>query len=76
VTIIEVILQFQIFGQVQLMTNGGPNNASRPIVQFIYEKGFREWRLGYSAAAAQVLFALMLVGVLIQMRISRRREAT
>ena len=75
VTIIEVIAQFQIFGQVQLMTNGGPNNASRPIVQFIYEAGFRQWALGYSAAAAQVLFAFMLIGVGIQVWISRRKQA-
>jgi len=75
VTIIEVILQFQIFGQVQLMTNGGPNNASRPIVQFIYEAGFRQWALGYSAAAAQVLFGLMLIGVAVQAWVARRREA-
>ena len=36
VIIIEVVLQFQLFGQAQLMTQGGPNNASRPIVLFIY----------------------------------------
>jgi len=75
VTTIEVILQFQIFGQIQLMTNGGPNNASRPIVQFIYEAGFRQWALGYSAAAAQVLFALMLIGVGFQTWIARRKQA-
>jgi multiple sugar transport system permease protein len=76
VVVIEIVLQFQLFGQAWLLTLGGPNNSSRPIVQFIYEKGFREWSLGYSAAAAQVLFVLMLVGVLVQMRIARRREAT
>jgi multiple sugar transport system permease protein len=76
VVVIEIVLQFQLFGQSWLLTYGGPNNSSRPIVQFIYEKGFREWTLGYSAAAAQVLFALMLIGVLVQMQIARRREAT
>jgi len=75
VTTIEVILQFQIFGQVQLMTLGGPDNASRPLVLFIYEAGFRQWALGYSAAAAQVLFALMLIGVTVQAWISRRSHA-
>ncbi|GGP26873.1 carbohydrate ABC transporter permease [Silvimonas amylolytica] len=75
VATIEVILQFQLFGQAQLMTNGGPNNASRPIVQFIYEAGFQQWALGYSAAAAQVLFGLMLIGVSIQMWLSRRHDA-
>jgi len=75
VATIEVIMQFQIFGQIQLMTNGGPNNASRPLVMFIYEAGFRQWALGYSAAAAQVLFALMLIGVTVQAWIARRKHA-
>jgi multiple sugar transport system permease protein len=75
VAIIEVILQFQLFGQAQLMTLGGPNNTSRPIVLFIYEAGFKQWALGYSAAAAQVLFVLMLIGMGIQMWIARKRDA-
>jgi len=75
VAIIEVILQFQLFGQSQLMTLGGPNNASRSIVMFIYDAGFKQWALGYSAAAAQVLFALMLIGVIVQVWIARKRNA-
>jgi multiple sugar transport system permease protein len=75
VIIIEVILQFQLFGQPQLMTLGGPNNATRPIVLFIYETGWRQWELGYAAAAAQVLFAMILIAAMIQYRISSRREA-
>ena len=75
VAIIEVILQFQLFDQVQLMTQGGPNNSSRPIVQFIYEAGFRQWAVGLSAAASQVLFVLMLGAMAIQRWIARRRDA-
>ncbi len=73
VVVIEIILQFQLFGQAQLMTQGGPNNASRPIVQFVYESGFRDWRLGYAAAAAQVLFAFMLATAGLQFWLGRRR---
>jgi len=75
VVIVEVILQFQLFGQPQLMTLGGPNNATRPIVLFIYETGWRQWELGYAAAAAQILFAMILVAAMIQYRISARRDA-
>jgi multiple sugar transport system permease protein len=75
VIIIEVILQFQLFGQAQLMTLGGPNNATRPIVLFIYETGWRQWELGYAAAAAQVLFAMILIAAMIQYRISARKYA-
>ena len=75
VLIIEIILQFQLFGQPQIMTLGGPNNATRPIVLFIYEAGFRRWDLGYAAAASQVLFAIILIAAAAQYAVSRRREA-
>jgi multiple sugar transport system permease protein len=74
VIIIEVVLQFQLFGQAQLMTLGGPNNASRPIVLFIYEIGFVRWDIGYAAAAAQILFGLILIAAMAQYLIARRRE--
>ena len=75
VAVIEVILQFQLFGQALLITGGGPDNTTRPMVQFIYEAGFRDLQLGFAAAASQVLFALMLVAALAQMWAGRRREA-
>lgn len=75
VVIIEIVLQFQLFGQAQLMTLGGPNNASRPIVLFIYEVGFNRWDIGYAAAAAQILFAMILVAAMAQYFVSRRKEA-
>lgn len=75
VAIIEVILQFQLFGQAHLLTQGGPNNSSRPIVQFIYEVGFQQWALGYAAAASQVLFAIMLVAMGAQVWVSSRKQS-
>ena len=74
VIIIEVVLQFQLFGQAQLMTLGGPNNASRPVVLFIYEIGFVRWDICYAAAAAQILFGLILIAAMTQYVIARRKE--
>lgn len=74
VVIIEIVLQFQLFGQARLMTLGGPNNASRPIVLFIYEIGFNRWDIGYAAAAAQILFGLILIAAMAQYFVARRRE--
>jgi multiple sugar transport system permease protein len=76
VVIIEIVLQFQLFGQARLMTLGGPNNASRPIVLFIYEIGFNRWDIGYAAAAAQVLFGMILIAAMAQYFVARRREET
>jgi multiple sugar transport system permease protein len=73
VIIIEVILQFQLFGQAQLMTRGGPNNSTRPIVLFIYEAGWRQWQLGYAAAAAQLLFAIIMIAAMAQYYVSTRQ---
>lgn len=74
VSVIEIVLQFQLFGQANLITNGGPNNTSRPMVMFIYEAGFRDWALGYAAAASQVLFFIMLIAAAAQMWLARQKE--
>jgi multiple sugar transport system permease protein len=74
VVIIEIVLQFQLFGQPQLMTLGGPNNASRSAVLFIYEIGFVRWDVGYATAASEILFGLILLTAMAQYFFSRRRE--
>jgi multiple sugar transport system permease protein len=74
VIIVEVILQFQLFGQPHLMTGGGPNNSTRPVVLFIYETGWKQWQLGYAAAAAQVLFAMIAVAAMAQYYFSSRKD--
>ena len=66
VVVIETILQFQLFGQAQIMTLGGPNNASLPIVLFIYQIGFQRWDIGYAAAASEILFCIILLVALTQ----------
>jgi multiple sugar transport system permease protein len=72
VLIIQVVLQFQLFGQAKLMTLGGPNNVSKPIVLYIYEAAFTKWDLGLGAAASEILFLLILVAAMAQYLISRR----
>jgi multiple sugar transport system permease protein len=74
VALIEVIRQFQLFPQVLLMTNGGPNNTTRSVVQFVYEQAFMQLSLGYAAAASQVLLVIMLVGVSAQLWIERDKR--
>ena len=68
VIVTQAIWSFQIFGQVYLMTGGGPNNATRVLVQYVYETGLRQQNLGYASAMATFLFGLMLVISLVQYR--------
>jgi multiple sugar transport system permease protein len=73
VIITQAIWSFQIFGQVYLMTGGGPNNATRVLVQYVYETGLRQQDLGYASAMATFLFGLMLIISLVQYRAATYR---
>lgn len=74
VVMLQTAAHLQIFGQAQLLTGGGPNGASRPIVLFIYEVAFGRWELGYAVAAAEVLFGIVLVITLLQYWAVNRHE--
>jgi multiple sugar transport system permease protein len=74
VVVIEIILQFQLFGQAQIMTLGGPDNASLPIVLFIYQVGFQRWDIGYAAAASEILFCIILAAAMMQYLAARGQE--
>ncbi|SEL29671.1 Binding-protein-dependent transport system inner membrane component [Xaviernesmea oryzae] len=73
VVVIQIVLQFQLFGQAKLMTNGGPNNVSKPMVLYIYEAAFTKWDLGLGAAASEVLFVMILLAAMVQFLVSRRK---
>jgi multiple sugar transport system permease protein len=73
VIIIQIVLQFQLFGQPWLMTRGGPNNLTRPIVLYIYDTAFRRWDLGLGAAASEILFILILIAAMAQYLVTRRK---
>jgi len=74
VAVITMIGYFQLFAEPYVMTQGGPLRATTSVVLLMYEEGFRWWRMGYAAALAFVLFAIILVATLLQLRL-RRAEA-
>lgn len=71
VVIMNTIGGFQVFGQPYLMTRGGPELATRGVVQYIYETAFNNYRLGYGAAMSWLLFAIIAVFSFIQLRVLR-----
>lgn len=74
VVILQIIASFQIFGQVFLMTKGGPSGTTRVLVQHIYERGFRGFELGYGSTMAVFLFAIMLVISVLQLFVGSRGD--
>jgi ABC-type sugar transport system permease subunit len=59
VTVIALILSFQAFDFINIMTQGGPSNATNVLVFYIYQNGFQYFRLGFAAAIAVVMFVLV-----------------
>lgn len=74
VTVLQIIASFQIFGQVYIMTRGGPAGTTRVLIQYIYESGFRDFRLGYGSAMSLFLFAVMFVISYFQFRIAPEED--
>lgn len=58
-TVIALILSFQAFDFINIMTQGGPSNATNVLVFYIYQNGFQYFRLGFAAAIAVVMFVLV-----------------
>ena len=71
-SIMTMITALQVFVQPQLLTGGGPGNATQPLVQFIYNQGFKFQELGLAAAAAWILFAIIIVLTALQFRAQKR----
>jgi multiple sugar transport system permease protein len=71
VGVITAIGYFQLFSEPYVMTGGGPLKSTLSMVLYMYEEGFRWWRLGSAAAIAFVLFAVILACTLLQLRVQR-----
>lgn len=61
--LINIINAFQVFGQVLIMTNGGPRDATRVMVLHIYDNAFSYLppQMGYASAVAWILFMIIFV---------------
>jgi multiple sugar transport system permease protein len=75
VTLMTLIGYFQFFAEPYVMTEGGPLDRTVSVVLLMYREGFRFWKMGYAAAIAFALFAIVLAVSLAAMRLQRRAES-
>jgi len=71
VTVLGAISAFQVFDLIFIMTEGGPAYATQTLSYYIYQKAFRSFDMGYAASMSYVLFVILLILTLIQMRVLR-----
>ena len=72
ILVIFMIGALQVFDTIIVLTAGGPGDATRSVVMYIYEVAFRTFNMGYAAAVSMTLFAIILVLTALQFWISRR----
>ena len=61
ITILQVLASLKVFDQIYILLSGGPNNTTRPVIEYIYDTGFTSYRGGYASAATMVYFVILVV---------------
>ena len=72
VLVTGLIGAFQVFDQIYVITEGGPEGSTSVIVQQIVNNSFKYGRMGYASAMSMVLFVIILIITGIQIRLQKR----
>ncbi|NHN29905.1 carbohydrate ABC transporter permease [Paenibacillus agricola] len=71
--IVSVIGAFQAFGQIHILTKGGPMNSTNVIVYSIYQDAFVNFRFGIGSAQALILFVIIMILTVVQFKVLEKR---
>lgn len=71
IVVMSVISSFQVFATIQIMTQGGPNNATNVLVFQIYQEAFQFFNIGVATASSTVLLVIVAALTIIQLRLSK-----
>ncbi len=71
VAVIVSIGSIQIFDDPQILTQGGPANASLSVVQYLYTRGISDLLYGYASAVGVFLFVVIFILSMVQLRLFR-----
>jgi sn-glycerol 3-phosphate transport system permease protein len=72
ITVTSMINSFQAFGQINIMTAGGPSNSTNVLAYAIYQEAFVNNRFGVSSALSIILFVMMFIITLLQFRYEKK----
>lgn len=73
VLVVTIINAFQTFGQIDILTKGGPQYETNLIVYSIYREAFVNRQFGPASAQAVVLFVIILIMTVVQFKFSERK---
>jgi multiple sugar transport system permease protein len=61
IVVLKTVFALKAFDTIYTLTNGGPGNSTKTLAYFVYEQGFNYYDMGYAAASAYLLTAVLLV---------------
>lgn len=70
--VVNIIQAFQSFGQIKLLTEGGPNESTNVIVYSIYRDAFFNYKFGSAAAQSVILFIIIMLVTLVMFKIEKK----
>ena len=70
--VVNIIQAFQSFGQIKILTEGGPNESTNVIVYSIYRDAFFNYRFGSASAQSVILFVIIMLVTLVMFRIEKK----
>jgi multiple sugar transport system permease protein len=73
VVVTQFIAHMQVFAQPYIITGGGPGNATRSVVMYLYETAWKFFRFGYASAISVVLAVIMIFVTVVIFSVLRRR---
>ncbi|MSP18496.1 MAG: sugar ABC transporter permease [Bdellovibrionales bacterium] len=73
VSVVSVINSLQSFGQIHILTAGGPMGESTTLVYNLYRDAFVKFRTGLASSEAVVLFILIMGATVFQFRMAKKR---
>lgn len=71
--VVSIIGAFQAFGQINILTKGGPMNTTNVMVYNIYQDAFINFRFGIGSAQALILFAIILLLTIVQFKFIEKK---
>ena len=74
VVVLQLLASVKVFDQIYLLTAGGPDGSTRSILEYIYDTGFTNYRLGYASAISYVFFAIILIFTLVRLLPTRKER--
>ncbi|BAQ63277.1 carbohydrate ABC transporter permease [Geminocystis sp. NIES-3709] len=74
VAVISALSATKVFEEVYLLTQGGPRNATKTVVYYLYEKAFKDLDFSYASTMGLVLFVFILILSIVNLSLSNKLE--